>query len=201
MKHCTKCNTTKSLDDFYKNKTSRDGRNTYCKCCWNHYMREQNRKHKDRRAAAVAAWYRRNKQHKAEISAQWRAKNKHRIRFVQAQYRANNKQELMHKRSQWAADNPHLVRANAQRQRAKRHNAPVYTITLKDLIRVLTSPCAIPECANSDIEMDHIIPLSRGGTHGIGNLQSLCSHHNRTKHNKTMVEYRALLMRQQQRAA
>lgn len=33
MKHCNRCDTTKSLDDFYRDKTKRDGRSTKCKQC------------------------------------------------------------------------------------------------------------------------------------------------------------------------
>jgi len=195
MKYCKQCDSTKSLDDFYSNKSNKDGKGNYCKSCWNAYMREQDRKHKDRKAASTAAWYLRNRERKAQKVAEWRASNKDRVKNVQAQYRAKNKVELMHRNSEWSARNPHLVRASAQRSMAKRKGAQIYSITLKDLIKTLTSPCVIAGCENTDIEMDHIVPLSRGGSHGIGNLQPLCSHHNRTKHNKTMYEYKVLLLR------
>ena len=32
-KHCSKCNTSKSIDNFHKNKSAKDGFNAYCKCC------------------------------------------------------------------------------------------------------------------------------------------------------------------------
>ena len=41
------------------------------------------------------------------------------------------------------------------------------------------------------MEVDHILPQSRGGTDEISNLQILCSHCNRSKGNKTMAEWRA----------
>lgn len=33
MKHCKKCNETKSVDDFHRDKTATDGRTSYCKEC------------------------------------------------------------------------------------------------------------------------------------------------------------------------
>ena len=33
MKHCTKCDTTKSLEEFGRNANRKDGRQVYCKVC------------------------------------------------------------------------------------------------------------------------------------------------------------------------
>ena len=41
------------------------------------------------------------------------------------------------------------------------------------------------------MEVDHILPVSRGGTDHAENLQLLCSHCNRSKGNRTMSEWRA----------
>jgi 5-methylcytosine-specific restriction endonuclease McrA len=193
MKYCAKCDSTKPLGEFHNNRSNKDGKTAYCKPCWKAYSREQHVKHRTRRNATVAKWYQRNRERKAETTAAWREANRDRLLAVQAQYRADHRDELAVKRVTWAAENAHLVRASVLRGIAKRKGATVYTITLRDLIRLLTSPCAVPGCTRTDIELDHVIPLSRGGSHGIGNLQSLCQHHNRTKHSKTWIEFRAYL--------
>jgi 5-methylcytosine-specific restriction endonuclease McrA len=42
--------------------------------------------------------------------------------------------------------------------------------------------CAISECdTHEDLTVDHIIPLSRGGTDELSNLQFLCLAHNSGK--------------------
>ena len=41
------------------------------------------------------------------------------------------------------------------------------------------------------MEVDHVLPKSRGGTDHLENLQLLCSHCNRSKGNRTMAEWRA----------
>lgn len=41
--------------------------------------------------------------------------------------------------------------------------------------------CAVPGCAETDITVDHIVPLSQGGTNDISNLQLLCRSHNCSK--------------------
>lgn len=40
-KRCPRCETAKSLDDFYRNKGMRDGRHSYCKSCTASYDRER----------------------------------------------------------------------------------------------------------------------------------------------------------------
>ncbi len=42
MKWCGKCEQFKSPDDFYKNRTTRDGRQPYCKRCWKQYDANRN---------------------------------------------------------------------------------------------------------------------------------------------------------------
>lgn len=39
MKTCSKCNIEKSLNDFHKKKTTKDGRYSHCKKCQNNYGR------------------------------------------------------------------------------------------------------------------------------------------------------------------
>lgn len=34
--------------------------------------------------------------------------------------------------------------------------------------------CIVPECGNSPVTMDHVVPLSKGGRHHTSNLQPLC---------------------------
>lgn len=41
MKYCIRCKTTKSYDDFYKNKLSKDGHYHYCKSCKSDYSKKK----------------------------------------------------------------------------------------------------------------------------------------------------------------
>lgn len=53
MKQCTKCKIEKSLEDFSRNKTRKDGRSTICKVCWKEYYAsyyKNNPKEKERLA-------------------------------------------------------------------------------------------------------------------------------------------------------
>ena len=201
MKFCSMCQSTKEYDDFYNNKSSKDGKSTYCKPCWSAYMKAQDKKHKQRKAASVHIHYIRNRERKAETVRAWRSANRERVKAVQAEYRKRNRDAIADKSAVYASLNPHKIRANAQRQIAKRKGAKIYEIRESDILRILMSPCSVKDCDNRDIELDHVIPLSRGGSHGVGNLQPLCAHHNRVKNNKTNLEFRLHLEKKRARAA
>lgn len=49
--------------------------------------------------------------------------------------------------------------------------------------------CRIPDCENVDLEIDHIIPISEGGTNELENLQLLCKHHNCRKGTKSWGDF------------
>lgn len=75
------------------------------------------------------------------------------------------------------------------RRRAIRKNAQSFHISKKDYKKLNTSCCFF--CgAKIELSLDHIIPLNRGGTHGIGNLQILCISCNCSKQDMLFSEWR-----------
>ena len=61
-------------------------------------------------------------------------------------------------------------------------------ITTKEWLKLSKKDCAY--CGNSGGEVDHIIPLARGGTHSIGNLTSSCRSCNSSKGSKLLIEWK-----------
>lgn len=63
----------------------------------------------------------------------------------------------------------------------KRESIPSY---IKDAVWKRDKQSCVNCGSNKDIEFDHIIPVSKGGSNSINNIQLLCQKCNRTKSNK-----------------
>jgi 5-methylcytosine-specific restriction endonuclease McrA len=194
-KVCTECKSLKALTDFYSDRSRPDGLMYRCKDCLTKYratnkdrIKVNNRTYRQRHAEQVREWDR------AKHLANRDANNARSRAYYQA-----NMQAVKDANRAWLLANRSKVREfqrQAQlRRRARRNGLPVFEISKKDMRRLLGSPCAVEGCMNTDIQIDHVIPIARGGGHGIGNLQSLCKSHNSSKRDRMWMEFRMYLRR------
>lgn len=167
VKKCRTCKIEKPADQFAKDLSRRDGLQFICTECRSAYHRA-NRDFINPR--------------KRENTAKWNAANPDRLKAANARYRAANPERFAE-----------IHRVAETRRNTRKANLPTFVISEKDRRRLLSSPCAIDGCLNADIEIDHVIPISRGGSHGRGNFQSLCASHNRSKGAKFWIEFRVYL--------
>ena len=94
----------------------------------------------------------------------------------------------------WAKKNREMNAAKSRRRRTKLRGAKTYLILPKEIKRLYNSVCV--GCGSAEnIAMDHIIPVSRGGTHSIGNIQPLCKTCNSSKNSKLGIEWKVAKQR------
>lgn len=105
-------------------------------------------------------------------------------------YRENRSRDRQRGR-RWQVANPERRRISHQRRRAKkRGNGGSYTMAeWHELCRQYDNHCAYPGCETTDLTVDHVIPLAKGGSNDISNIQPLCPHHNFSKGDK-IIDYR-----------
>ena len=131
-------------------------------------------RHPERRKEISRSYYRRNAAAENARTIVWRKANleKSREHSLASHYRHYEK--------------------NIFRMAARRSKEKEFVVIDKDKRRISSQPCA--HCgSNKKLHLDHIIPLSRGGNHSVGNLQMLCQHCNNSKHAKVMTEWRMWL--------
>jgi 5-methylcytosine-specific restriction endonuclease McrA len=73
--------------------------------------------------------------------------------------------------------------------RNRKLNNEEFVILPKELERIYNSPCLV--CgSDTNQSLDHVIPLSRGGRHSVGNIITLCLSCNVSKHARTLTEWK-----------
>jgi len=159
---CQTCKIEKSLSDFHKNKNMISGHTAQCKHCTS--LRSKRRYQKDgvKIRQQMAEQRRINYEHRIEIERKSRSKNKEKYR---------------------------PIKNATQSKRNRLLNKKEYKILPKELYKVYNSSCWA--CGGiQNISLDHIVPLSRGGAHSVGNMLSLCRSCNSSKGNRLLSEWR-----------
>ncbi|MFD7487906.1 HNH endonuclease [Streptomyces mirabilis] len=70
---------------------------------------------------------------------------------------------------------------------------PRYVVTVRDVDRLwgrYGRACAYCGDSSASLHQEHIVPISRGGTDGIGNLVPACPDCNLGKGDRTIMEWR-----------
>jgi len=118
-KKCKKCNVEKSLDEFVKNKSCKDGRAGTCLDCWHAYQSEYYQKNKDRINKRISEYQKAHPEKSRERTREWRAANRDKVNAKRRKHRANHIEEFraQAKRDYWK--NPEKARARQKKWRDK----------------------------------------------------------------------------------
>jgi 5-methylcytosine-specific restriction endonuclease McrA len=201
-KTCTKCGQSLPLQNFHKDKYKLSGLTPQCKKCRNastarHAALPENKaKQKERDQKR----WRENREHESARWREWRLANLEHRQIYLEEFRKKNpdyyagrmreyRKRKPHMRQKWAIENPEKQRENDAKRRARKLQAKTFLINKKEAKALYCSPCVY--CGSREnIQMDHVVPLSRGGAHGVGNIVPACRKCNISKHNFFVMEWK-----------
>lgn len=192
QKQCRTCHLYKDLDDFHLLKGMKDGHNSKCKQCDAERRRQQYYLNHDRElAAARRGRERQDKEAVRAYAARYREVNSEKVRASIKAWRQKNKDRVRQLNRDYTAQNRAKVRLQGQvRYAARRRNGGSFTtqewIQLCESFGNMCVDCGVVE----RLTVDHVIPLTFGGTSDIENIQPLCKSCNSRKGNRIMVDYR-----------
>jgi 5-methylcytosine-specific restriction endonuclease McrA len=201
-KTCSKCRQEKPFDAFHRDKHKISGLTSSCGECRNLHAKkrradpeiraaqiEKSKQYywdnRERMAENYKLWAQANKEKRQEIDRRARIRNREKHAASMRVYRKNNP----HVRSEWARLNPDKQRAIYSSRRARKKGATVFRITHSEFNKLYLSPCVY--CGSTvDIQVDHVVPLAKGGRHSIGNLTSACKTCNMSKKDLFLTEWK-----------
>ena len=132
-------------------------------------------------------WYRANHEHCRKVAREsyWQAPAKNRERM--AKWHEANKEHVLRYAKNYRQQNPSTCRLNESIRRARKKAAPgPHSEIEKLMVKYLYEDARrISRETGIKHEVDHIIPLSKGGPHLPWNLRVISAKENRKKYNKT----------------
>lgn len=162
MQKCNRCKVEKPFKEFSKNKTRPSGICPECKECAKTRAKIRYQKEGAKLRAQMALLRETDYEKRISIERASRARRK------EAQRPAKNVRQRL--RNTILSDKKYLIRE-------------------KELRKLYSQPCF--SCGStSNQSIDHIMPISKGGAHSIGNLMTLCRKCNSSKHDKLFYEWK-----------
>lgn len=163
-KQCCKCKAQKMVTEYHRNRGSHDGLNGMCKDCNKENSRLQRL---------------RDREHLCELQRAWTARTSERRKPEKAAYYQLHREEIRERaRSRYAEEYPnnpskYLVKYHKRRAILNDNGGSYTEEEWQELCAKYGNMCLWCE-RKVKLTVDHIIPISRGGTNDIDNLQPLC---------------------------
>jgi len=172
VKTCSKCQQTKSRDDFPNRKNRADGKLSWCKDCVSANNKAYHAAHAERIRAQKRAFRADNPELAKERVARWADKNRDKLNTYYREY---------------AKRNPHKKQVVTVARRAQKLQATPswanhrYIALFYEMVRLESERLGV------EVHVDHIVPLKNSrvcGLHCEHNLQLLVASANLTKSNR-----------------
>ena len=165
-KICSRCKIEKSVEEFHKRSSRKNGYAPACKSC----KKVIAKKYYDKNAEAVK-----------ERTRNWRRDNPEKFNDYKSRWNKANPQSARDRAKRWARENPERVRKNVHARRTRELEAQGFALESQIEARLDYHGRRCIYCKGPYEHLDHFFSLSRGGTNWPANLVPSCANCNRSK--------------------
>lgn len=155
-----------------------------CGECRRAYLRKWNSANRDKKNAHSRSWVENNKEKRADIVRKSEEKQRHVKRAWFIKYYAKNKDRFLINSRNVSKDKKIALK---MRYRARKVNAKHEPYSPKEMYERDFHMCMY--CFDKANTLDHVVPLSNGGSDMADNIVAACKSCNSSKGSKTLVEW------------
>lgn len=212
-KICSRCGVEKPAEQFTPVKGRKSGLKSYCKECSNAQLRDRYRADPESEKLRHKEDYDRNREARLETGRAYKVANKETLRekrkvYLEANkdavsesfkaWYAKNRESQIAKAMKWHYDNfersiQNIKANNAVRKSRKRASGGKMTSReWREILNYFNYCCAYCLRHSDEVgrlELDHMMPVSRGGTADASNMVPACRSCNSSKLNRTPMEF------------
>ena len=134
-----------------------------------------------------------NKEKLKLYQREWRKKNQDKSAEYNKRAREKNPESSRASHRKYSQNNPEYIRYKSAKRRALAKNNGVFFISRAELKKLYLLPCFY--CQGKAAHLEHVVPLSRGGQHSIGNLVPACASCNLQKNDRFITEWKMSQLR------
>lgn len=206
MKSCSTCGIAKPLTEFERAATNKDGLRGQCRACCSARRKAYYERNRPALLASKAQYREANRDQIAAYREQTRderiayaktynggyyQRNKEKIKARVNENYAKNGEHVREYVRQYRRDNPDKANETSRRKRDRKRATQQlhghHTDQQWQLLLCQYGNCCAACGTTADLTRDHIVPLSKGGTDLIDNIQPLCRSCNTRKMTKTII--------------
>ena len=217
MKRCNKCGEIKDINMFNKRKGAKDGHRGQCKACRKEYYKEYHENNKDMIKEYQKEYHENNKDMIKEYQKEYHENNKDKIKESKKEYRENNKDKIKESKKEYYENNKDMIKEyyennkdmikEYKKEYCKTHKIEYKAYSHKRRARIKSNGGSYTKaewlecleffdykCAYSgepltmdDASVEHVIPVSKGGTSYISNLIPCVLKYNISKNNTDLM--------------
>jgi HNH endonuclease len=188
-KICTKCLQEKDDSAFYWRGTRFD---SWCRPCYSENTKAYKRKDPEKVRSKDRAYRLKNKENHQQQDKKYRLENKEDIQRRKRNYRLENPEKIKKQKHDsyernkekhqiktriYRQNHPEMAYMLQEQRRARKLNAPLNDLTKQqwqEIQVVHDYRCVYCHRKSTRLTMDHIIPLSRAGSHTASNIVPAC---------------------------